>query len=509
MHAKVYSATTVGIAAHIVDVEVDLAMGMIHWDIVGLPDKAIKESKERLRAAFKNCGFKLPERLITINLAPATLKKEDILFDVPIAVAILHAARVIELSKTLVEETLFLGEVTLDGQVRPVRGVLPIVHGAALWGKKRVIIPQDNVAEASLIKDIEIIGIQSLTQLVGYLRGEISIVPTPCRFHQIQQQYQDTELDFDQVKGQALAKRALQIAAAGKHNILFIGSPGSGKTMLARRLSTILPPQSFDEIIETTKIYSIAGLLNQSLIVDRTFRAPHHTISQAGLVGGGSNPRPGEISLAHNGVLFLDELPEFSRSVLEVLREPLESGMVHISRASCAVQYPSSFLLISAMNPCPCGYYGDKKKQCVCTERQIAKYLAKISGPLLDRIDLHVHVASINYSEIKSTVAKGKSSREMYAEVQKAVAIQEQRLAGGRNASMRAEQVEQYCVLTSEAEQTIKLAFEKLGLSMRGYHKILKIARTIADLAGAADIGQAHIQEAIMFRSLDQKLEQI
>jgi len=510
MLTKIISATTLGIDAYLVDVEVDLSYGMLQFHIVGLPDAAIRESKQRILTALKHCGLRLPERKITVNLAPADLKKEGTMFDLPIAIGILHSVGHIELSSSYLQETIFLGELSLDGSIKRVKGILPIAFDAHTLNKKRIIVSAENAQEASLIEGLEVIGVTHLTALVAHLRNEKTITPTITDRSLITHKSSPTPvIDFSDVKGQHQAKRALQIAAAGQHNVLFVGAPGSGKTMLAQRLPTIMPPLTFTQMLEVSKIYSISNKLPANgLITERPLRSPHHTISQPGLVGGGTFPQPGEISLAHHGILFLDELTEFKRTTLEVLRQPLESKSVNITRSQQTLTFPASFLLLAALNPCPCGFYGDSKRACHCSALNINRYLEKLSGPLLDRIDIQVPIQSVSYETIEQH-GEQQSSAELYKKISHAVKVQEQRFGNTalRNGQMTPDLIEKYCPLNPKAATLIKQAFEKLNLSMRGYHKLLKVARTIADLEGAEQIEAMHIQEAITYRSLEQILK--
>ena len=511
MHTKICSASTLGVNSIDIEVEVDLALGLLTFTIVGLPDTAIKESKQRIVTALKNCGIKMPERKITINLAPADVKKEGTLFDLPIAIGIAQSAGVIELSKQFLDETIIVGELSLDGAIRGVRGILPIAYDGLKRGKKRLILPKDNALQAGLIKGIEIIGVEHLTELIRYLKGDLFVAPTITPVHNEQDRPFKDE-NMSDVIGQTQAKRMLQIAAAGYHNILFIGSPGCGKTMLARRITSIMPSMSFDEIIATSKVYSVGGKGGQEFtaVTARPFRSPHHSISAIGMVGGGAFPQPGELSLAHNGVLFLDELMEFNRSTLESLRQPLEQREVCISRAQYAITFPANFLLIGALNPCPCGFLGHPKRRCACSTHIIARYTSKLSGPLLDRFDLQGSVPSVDYETIRQkTNQPARSSEDLYKGVLIARAKQIARFGNNTtfNAHMSADMIQTFCPLSDEAENSIKKVFETLSLSMRGYHKLLKVARTIADMENVEIIEQKHIQEAIMYRSLDKNLE--
>lgn len=505
MHSKLLSATHVGISARLIEVEVDVSYGLVNFSIVGLPDTGIKESVKRIQTALKNSGLPFPAKRITVNLAPADTKKEGSFFDLPIALGILLAENYISVSKEFLESTLFVGELSLDGTIRFTKGSLAIAREAARIGKKRLILGKENEKEAALIHEIEVCGFTHLTSLISVLKKETPLIVAPKT--EIPYESCEQNLDFSQVKSQYQAKRALQIAAAGRHNIVFVGPPGSGKTMLAQRLSTLMPPLQFQEILEISTIYSVSGKLgNEQLITKRPFRAPHHTISQAALIGGGSYPQPGEVTLAHHGILFLDEFAEFKRSALEVLRQPLEEKTVSIARVNQTLELPASFLLIAALNPCPCGFLGDKTKQCSCSKQQIQKYLSTLSGPLLDRIDLQVPIMAVSYDTLKQKDAKIISSQDLKIGVDKALSMQQKRFNSSLkfNNAMKSDEVEKHCVLTQEAEHLVKMIFESHKLSMRGYHKLLKVARTIADLDESSIINEKHLSESIMYRCLDQ-----
>ena len=508
MLAKINSFGLNGISGYAVTVEIDISNGLPNTEVVGLPDAAVKESRERVRSAIANSGYRYSPKKIIINLSPADTKKTGAMYDLPIAIGILKAT---EQFTTQLTDVAILGELSLDGHVRPAKGILPIIISALDLGCKKIIIPRANVIEASYIEGIDVYGFDTLRDVVAFLSSPEFYTPSPkLDINKIKEERTYSE-DFCQVKGQFAAKRAMEIAAAGSHNILMIGPPGGGKTMLARCLPTILPDLTVAEALETTKIHSVAGVLDEDMgiIVNRPFRAPHHTGSKIALTGGGISAKPGEISLAHNGVLFMDELLEYPRDTLEILRQPLEDNVITISRAQRTVRYPANFMLVASMNPCPCGNYGSKTHECTCTPAQIAKYRSKLSGPLMDRIDLHIEVDNVTYGDLSSKEA-GESSSEIKKRVDNARNIQLKHFEGTgvySNSRMNNAMVSEFCKLTPECAQILKLAFERLGMSARAYNRILKVARTIADLEGEENILPSHITEAVGYRSLDRRIK--